>query len=148
VYSLPTELKAPGLSFKTVLDNLLGFVPAPYIYGIVYESTKDKTPKLSMQIMFLYTGVGSLLIFIGLIMRYKKFSDEEKELREFHENIKNRKNTNSNDSRSINNKQEDVEDLNETSEEIFKNNKNNRGNGTFSESKSYNSKEFENEKEI
>ena len=53
-----------------------------------------------MQIMFLYTGVGSALIFVGLVLRYKKFKDDENELKAVHENfieMKNLKNKENNE---------------------------------------------------
>jgi hypothetical protein len=40
-----------------------------------------------MRLMFLYTGVGSLLIFIGLIARYKQFKYDEDELKAIQDNF-------------------------------------------------------------
>jgi len=62
-----------------VIDNLLGFLPAPYIYGLIFEKTPSD-PKLAMSLVFYYVCFGTVLIFAGTMLRYKEF--REKEIRE------------------------------------------------------------------
>jgi hypothetical protein len=67
ISSLPNELKAFGNSFSTTLITLLGQLPAPYLYGAIYNM--DKTKKTAFNLTLFYSWFGVIFIFIGSIFR-------------------------------------------------------------------------------
>lgn len=77
ISSLSHELKAAGNSISTILLNLLGCLPAPFIYGFIYEKTKHSDPKLAMSLMLWLPSIASV-IFIGLavIFRLKNWKED------------------------------------------------------------------------
>ncbi len=70
---------------------MLGFLPAPYIYGKIFEATKKTKPKLGMALSFYYTLIGTSLILIGMILRYKEFKDMEQREKEIQEEFERKK---------------------------------------------------------
>lgn len=64
ISSLSHDLRAAGNSITNILQNLIGFLPAPFVYGFIYEASKDKDPKLAMSITLWSSVLG--LVFIGL----------------------------------------------------------------------------------
>jgi len=70
---------------------LFGFLPAPYAYGAIFTSTKATDPKLALSLVFYYVSVGTVLIFIGMMIRYKDFRDKELVEREFQLNFEKNK---------------------------------------------------------
>ena len=78
ISSLPNELKAFGNSFSTTLITLFGQLPAPYLYGAIYNI--DKTKKTAFNLTLFYSWFGVLFILIGTIFRidickFKKIKD-------------------------------------------------------------------------
>ena len=81
ISSLPKELSGSGNSFSIFFCNLLGYLPAPSIYGAIY--TLDKSPdikdkRLAMKCCMWYSWFGVFLLFIVSIIRNKKLSNIEK----------------------------------------------------------------------
>jgi len=76
ISSLPNELKAFGNSFSTTLITLLGQLPAPYLYGAIYNI--DKTKKTAFNLTLFYSWFGVLFIIIGAIFRLELFKKSKK----------------------------------------------------------------------
>lgn len=78
ISSLKNNQKAAGNSVSNILQNLIGFLPAPFIYGFIYERTKDTDPKLAMCLTLFYSAVGVLFLILGMYYRnYKSGFKEE-----------------------------------------------------------------------
>lgn len=72
--ALPVELKGSGYSFQNVTTNILGLSPAPTIYGIIYEATKNSTPTFALSICLATSGIGFILMVIVISIRKNKQS--------------------------------------------------------------------------
>jgi hypothetical protein len=42
ISNVPPSVKTTANSFANFVYNLLGYLPAPYVYGLVYDSTGGK----------------------------------------------------------------------------------------------------------
>ena len=65
------------MSLFSVMDNMLGFFCAPFIYGAIYEATKQDNPRLAMSFTNYYVILGVVLIIIGVVLRQKDFAKKE-----------------------------------------------------------------------
>lgn len=74
ISSLNTDLRAPGNSISNIMQNAFGYLPAPFIYGVIYKYTKSYDQKLAFAITLWYTGVGVLFMAISLYYRFKLIS--------------------------------------------------------------------------
>jgi len=63
INSVPKKLEASGNSITNLLSNLLGYLPAPYVYGILNDIIQDKG-RISMRFNMWYSILG--VIFIAL----------------------------------------------------------------------------------
>ncbi len=90
ISSLKSDLRATGNSVSNVLQNALGFLPAPFLYGFIFERTKNTDPKAAMQITLLYSSVGVCFMIAALYYRniVNKSQFEEIEEIEFEQNDK------------------------------------------------------------
>ena len=73
ISSLSKELRASGNSISNILQNLLGFIPAPFVYGVIYENTKSNDPKLAMTLCLGYSMLGVIFVGIAMFFRYKNW---------------------------------------------------------------------------
>ena len=78
ISSLKKDLRAAGNSMSNILQNLLGFIPAPFVYGILYDSTKESDPKLAMTLVLWYSSVGIVFMSLAMFFRYKNWKILEK----------------------------------------------------------------------
>ena len=69
---MPKELKGQASSMNIVISNLLGYVPAPFIYGCINDASKHNNKKLSMTIGILYSFMGFIFCGIATIFRLKE----------------------------------------------------------------------------
>lgn len=77
--SLPTKkLKGAGNSLNMVINASLGYLPGPYVYGMLYNNYKETNPRIAFIVTLLFSWVGVLCIFFAMIFRYKKFAEIEK----------------------------------------------------------------------
>ncbi len=74
ISSLSTDLRASGSSFSNLMQNAFGYLPAPFIYGIIYKHSKNFDQKLAFALTLWYSGVGLLLFGLSMYFRFKKFS--------------------------------------------------------------------------
>jgi MFS family permease len=76
---LPSKkLKGAGNSLNMVINSALGYLPGPYIYGVMYNNFKDTNPRIPFMITLLFSWIGVVCILIALIFRYKKFDEIER----------------------------------------------------------------------
>ena len=78
ISSLKNDLRAAGNSVSNILQNLLGFLPAPVVYGFIYEKTKKSDPKAAMTFVLYYSIVG--ITFGGIAMYYRNFKKNTENL--------------------------------------------------------------------
>jgi len=78
ISSLQPNLRAAGNSLSNILQNSLGFLPAPFVYGVIYEYSKSSQPKLAMIVVLSYSIVGVMFICISMIFRYKHWDEYRK----------------------------------------------------------------------
>lgn len=77
ISSLKEDLRAAGNSISNILQNLIGFLPAPFCYGLIYNIHKDSDPKLAMALTLWYSFVGVILVVFGMYFRYMKYGNED-----------------------------------------------------------------------
>lgn len=77
ICSLKPELRAVGNSISVVLQCILGFIPAPFVYGIIYNYSKSYDQKLAMALVLWYSIVGVIFYIIGTYYRFLKMENEE-----------------------------------------------------------------------
>jgi len=76
-------LKGAGNSLNLIINASIGYLPGPYVYGVMYEMLKEKHPKLSFSLTLLSSWLGVLFIMLAMIFRYRKFRKlEEKKAAE------------------------------------------------------------------
>jgi MFS family permease len=73
ISSLPVELRGAGNSVSNVLINGFGYLPAPYIYGAIFDNTSDTNPRIALAITVNYCWVGVILLIVSMILRYRHF---------------------------------------------------------------------------
>jgi hypothetical protein len=77
ISTLPKELRGAGNSVSNTLINAFGYLPAPYVYGAIFDKTKLDTPKLSLAVTVNYCWVGVGLLTFSMILRYRSFNKKE-----------------------------------------------------------------------
>lgn len=73
ISNVPPSVKTTANSFANFVYNLLGYLPAPYVYGLVYDSTGGGK---SIWGMFSLQCAGVLAVFIMLCLLIKQKRDE------------------------------------------------------------------------
>lgn len=78
ITSLPKELGGMANSFTFFFTNLLGYMPAPFIYGLLktYFNSKleEENTNFPMMICMWYAGTGIIFLIIAAIFRYKNYN--------------------------------------------------------------------------
>jgi MFS family permease len=69
--SVPKKLEASGNSITNLLCNLLGYLPAPYVYGILNDIIQDKG-RISMKFTMWYSFAGVIFISLACYYNYDK----------------------------------------------------------------------------
>lgn len=77
ISSLDNNLRAAGNSVSNILQNLLGFLPAPFAYGLIYDNTKETNPRLAMTITLWYSSAGIFFLVLVYIFRIRIFKAKE-----------------------------------------------------------------------
>ena len=73
---LPRNLQGSGNSLQSLISNLFGYLPAPYVYGVFSDMYEDNG-KFGMMFTMYYSFVGVGLLGIASFIRLKQV-DEEK----------------------------------------------------------------------
>jgi hypothetical protein len=79
--SIPRELVGTANSIVIMISNLFGYLPAPFLYGIIkdmygqkQESEKNQE-RYTMRISLWLSGLGVVFLLIATIIRYKKYDE-------------------------------------------------------------------------
>ena len=73
---LPMNLQGSGNSLQSLISNLFGYLPAPYVYGVFSDIFEDNG-KFGMMFNMYYSFVGVGLLGIATFIRFKQ-KDEVK----------------------------------------------------------------------
>jgi MFS family permease len=76
-----TPIERPTASaFSHLFEKLLGMLPAPYVYGLVYENTEKIDPTTGknvshggMYAIFFSSAVGIVFLFFALVLRNRSY---------------------------------------------------------------------------
>ena len=71
INSLPSNIRAIGNSFASIFFNVLGFLPAPFLYGAMISLTNSES-NLGMLVTMSYSATGFLWTLCALGARSKK----------------------------------------------------------------------------
>lgn len=73
---VPKKLKGQASSLNIILGNLLGYIPAPFLYGLILDNTPNNK-KVAMTISLFYSFVGLILCGIAAFLRIKYYEDQD-----------------------------------------------------------------------
>ena len=76
INSVPKELDASGNSITNLFSNLFGYLPAPYIYGLLIDIFQDKG-YIAMIFTMWYSLVGCFFIGMAFYVCYGKYKEKE-----------------------------------------------------------------------
>ncbi len=76
ISSLNKDLRATGNSLSNIFMNLLGFLPAPFVYGIINDSAHPNK-RVAFTVVLNYAFLGCLLLLISVIVRNRNFKENE-----------------------------------------------------------------------
>ena len=71
INSLNKELKGFGSSFDSLIINIIGKLPSPIIYGILYDQNKNMEPKYAWNKCLMIYYMAALLIYLTCVFKYK-----------------------------------------------------------------------------
>lgn len=75
--SVPIQKRAIASSITVIFCNLLGYIPAPFFYGLLNDIFKESKPNLANTICMYYSILGAVFIALSVIARKIKFSIRE-----------------------------------------------------------------------
>ena len=73
ISSVPNNLRGVANSFTSFICNLLGYLPAPFIYGIINNTSIDTNNRLAFFIVMNYSFLGVFFLCLASYFRYKNF---------------------------------------------------------------------------
>jgi MFS family permease len=80
ICSVSHDLRASGNSVCNLIIYILGFSGGPFIYGLLYDTLKNKDKKLPFLLTLSFGFIGLFFSIIGAVLKYKKyFNNFEKE---------------------------------------------------------------------
>lgn len=77
VSSVRPELRGIGNSVSNFFTHFLGFIQGPYVYGLIYESTKDQHPSLAYGVVIYYSLLSFFFIICATVTKYWQSAKEE-----------------------------------------------------------------------
>ena len=80
INSVPKELDASGNSITNLFSNLFGYLPAPYIYGLLIDIFQDKG-YIAMIFTMWYSCVGCFFIGLANYVCYMKIKEKEMKMK-------------------------------------------------------------------
>lgn len=96
ITSVPNQQRAMANSLTSLIVNLFGMMPGPYIYGKLNTIYADSDPRLPMKVVHCNSFVCLALFIIGAILKYREkqtFGEEKEEgtvLKNMNENENNK----------------------------------------------------------
>lgn len=82
LHSVPLHQRAIASSIMLIFCNLLGYIPAPFLYGLIYDYTSEDTPKLANTICMYFSIFGAVAVFFSVIARKLKVEENQNETEE------------------------------------------------------------------
>jgi len=73
--SIPKNMRAMGYSAAQIVQNFLGYVPAPVVYGFVVEMTGGENSRYGMILLMSWSSLGVFCLFAAKNARIKKHED-------------------------------------------------------------------------
>ena len=83
INTAPKSIKAVSNSIAFVFYNLLGYLPAPFVYGSVQSLTGGNQSRGGLITTMMVTVVGNFFLFLVLIYRIGTSEQVEKEMRDW-----------------------------------------------------------------
>lgn len=71
ITSVTFNLRTSGNSLSNFMSNLLGYLPAPFVYGLISKYSPG-TPRLAMTVTMNFSALGVLFISMGVYFKYKQ----------------------------------------------------------------------------
>jgi hypothetical protein len=65
IATIPDNYKEIGNSLTQLFYNLIGFLPSPFIYGLVTSYTGGENSKWGLSVIILWSFFGFLALFLG-----------------------------------------------------------------------------------
>ena len=98
ISSIPDNYKELGNSITQLCYNLIGFLPSPYIYGLVSSYTGGGDSKWGLSVIILWSFFGFIsLIFAKKIFNYNQMNEIDMNKEYYLENILENKNSHNSD---------------------------------------------------
>lgn len=76
ISTAPNNLRGLANSLTSFLLNLFGFLPAPFVYGMINNAFKDVNNRLAFFCVMNYSFVGVLFLFLACYFRYRHFNEK------------------------------------------------------------------------
>lgn len=73
LHSVPLHQRAIASSIMLIFCNLLGYIPAPFIYGMIYDYTSTDNPKLANGVCMYFSIFGAVFIVLSAFARKNEF---------------------------------------------------------------------------
>lgn len=77
ISSVPYNLRANGNSLSNFFANLIGYLPAPFIYGIISKNYKEKYPKLALSVTLFSSSIGIIFLLLSCYFKSKYYKEQE-----------------------------------------------------------------------
>jgi len=77
ITSLPHHLRGSANSMTNLITNLFGYLPAPALYGLIFEKYKETNDRFAMQVIIYSSFIGSFFLVIAMYLRYVQKAKEE-----------------------------------------------------------------------
>jgi len=78
ISSIPNELRASGNSITNFFTNLIGYLPAPYFYSLIFDSTKDFNSKFAYGLIVNFSLLAFIFIIIAMNFKIKIYNEKIK----------------------------------------------------------------------
>ena len=79
ISSVPLNLRANGNSLSNFFANLIGYLPAPFVYGLISKYFKNDCPNLALSVTLFSTAIGIIFLLISNCFKSKIISEKNLE---------------------------------------------------------------------
>lgn len=81
ISTVPLHLRGLANSFTSFLSNLFGYLPAPFVYGLLNNIFEKTNNRLAFFCVMNYSFLGVFFLLLACYFRYKNFSKHDAELK-------------------------------------------------------------------
>ena len=71
ITSVPRDLRANGNSLSSFFSNLIGYLPAPFVYGFLSKYYKNVHPKLALSVTLFSCSIGIIFLILSFYFKSK-----------------------------------------------------------------------------